>query len=226
MTLEQLLLAARRRLDDTRAPYLWSDDELTEFLNNAVDEACVRSQLIEDRTTPEVTRVFVDVSQVSNGYPLHSAIDRVTAAFWGTEDCALTPRSRADALLTVKNDTVVADPVDYPTAYYLERRKVYLVPPPATDGEVLLWVYRRPLAPLAALTDEPEIPEHLHRDLVWWVAYEAYSRKDADTQDADMADRAEAKFTARFGTARSAKVERTIQEMGAKTVYPRRLGGA
>jgi hypothetical protein len=103
---------------------------------------------------------------------------------------------------------------------------MYLSPAPSVDGTVRLWVYRRPLEHMTSLGDEPEIPVSFHRDLVWWVSFLAYSRKDADTHDPDAASRAEAKFAARFGVRTSARVARAAMEMGTNTIYARRFGGA
>jgi hypothetical protein len=36
MTFQELLDKARQRLDDTVEPYLWSDDELLDYLNQAL----------------------------------------------------------------------------------------------------------------------------------------------------------------------------------------------
>jgi hypothetical protein len=49
MTLGDLLSLARTLLRDKQEPYFWSDAELTEFANEAVDEACTRARLIETK---------------------------------------------------------------------------------------------------------------------------------------------------------------------------------
>lgn len=55
MTLTQLISLARTFLRDKREPYFWTDEELTEFLNSAVEEACVRARLLESTLIIPVT---------------------------------------------------------------------------------------------------------------------------------------------------------------------------
>jgi hypothetical protein len=55
MTLAQLLSLARIRLRDHLTPYFWDDATLTEFINSAVNEACLRARLLRSNVTLAVT---------------------------------------------------------------------------------------------------------------------------------------------------------------------------
>jgi len=55
MKLTELTLRWRRLLDDLRDPYLWSDDELTDYANDSIEELCERVFVIEDSTTSITT---------------------------------------------------------------------------------------------------------------------------------------------------------------------------
>lgn len=48
MTLEELIAQFRTDADDTARPYLWGDDDLIRWFNEAVNEACRRSHLLVD----------------------------------------------------------------------------------------------------------------------------------------------------------------------------------
>jgi len=72
MTLGELRAALRSRLDDTTRDYLWSDAELNAYLNQAVDEACLRAQLGLDSTTSVATSIAAQAG-VSK-YPLHASV--------------------------------------------------------------------------------------------------------------------------------------------------------
>ena len=54
MTVAEFIERFRLEMADNAAPYLWSDEEIVAYLNEAVDEACIRASLIEDSTTPVV----------------------------------------------------------------------------------------------------------------------------------------------------------------------------
>ena len=57
MNLEQLKATARSRADDLQPDYLWSDDEWTEYANDAQQQACRRARLIIDSTTTAITQL-------------------------------------------------------------------------------------------------------------------------------------------------------------------------
>ncbi len=62
-------------LEDNVSPQLWSDLELKRYANEAEVEACRRSELLFDSTTPDVCQIAV-VADVAT-YPLHSKIRRI-----------------------------------------------------------------------------------------------------------------------------------------------------
>ena len=57
MNVEAFIGEFRRVMADTAVPYLWSDEEVVTYLNDAVKEACERALLIEDRITTAVCSV-------------------------------------------------------------------------------------------------------------------------------------------------------------------------
>ena len=67
MNLGQLISLARTRARDKVAPYLWSDDEFTEFANSAVSEACIRARLLQTQINIAVS---VGVENVTVPYTM------------------------------------------------------------------------------------------------------------------------------------------------------------
>lgn len=195
MTLLELRSLFRLRADDTRAPYLWSDAEVDDYLNEAETEAAERASLIYDDTTAEVTQIAVVVG--TKRYALHPSITRIDHAKLGDDEIYVVDRSeyapRGFFLL--------------PNATHLE-----LNFDPQADEMLTLGVYRRPLTRIEADTDIPEIGEAHHSRMIHWALHLAYLKPDADAFDQTKADRHEAEFIASFGQRIDANVKRKQQE--------------
>lgn len=67
----------RRVMGDETRGYLWTDDEVVRYLNSAVEEACERAQLIEDRTTVDCCSLDISVGEPQ--YALHPSVIEVSA---------------------------------------------------------------------------------------------------------------------------------------------------
>ncbi|MDN5539966.1 MAG: hypothetical protein L0H08_23745, partial [Comamonas sp.] len=72
MNLEDLIASFREDSSDEVEPYLWGDDTVTRWLNEAQDEAAVRGRLLLDDSTPAVTTIAVSAGQAS--YQLHAKV--------------------------------------------------------------------------------------------------------------------------------------------------------
>jgi hypothetical protein len=48
MTVDELRTLFRNRTQDTAKPYLWSDEEVFEYMDDAQNEACRRAHLLVD----------------------------------------------------------------------------------------------------------------------------------------------------------------------------------
>lgn len=81
MTLEELVAAARLKLDDAVLPYLWTTDELVNYANEAEREACRRANLIVDRTTAAYCRIAVVAGKYL--YTLPNKILQVRSTYLG-----------------------------------------------------------------------------------------------------------------------------------------------
>jgi hypothetical protein len=180
-TAQNLMDSVRATLNDevgVVADLLWTDTELLEYINDAEREACIRMRILVDSVTTSTSRITI-----VNGtaiYPLDSkvvSVDRMKMA--STSDPALHPVTRKVLDLT---DPAWESETGVPRNYILEDIKtvkfLQLYPNPSAGGTMNLTVVRIPLAEMTAV-GVPEIPEPLHRDLMNWMLFRAYTKQDS-----------------------------------------------
>jgi len=234
MNLGELRALARNRLQDTVTPYGWRNSDLNSFINTAVVEATERSRLIFDSSTPAVTQI--SVTPFVADYQLHPSVQSIVRARADTGQVdaqgnpiytTVIPGSRTDLSVIgfTPRDNMYTN---YSLHYWRDYEGIHLAPIPEKATTLLLEVYRAPLdtEKLVLDTDIPPIPDRLHRYLVHWVLYEAYSVNDADLSDPTKALKELAQFERHFSNRASAKLERMMQEgKGGKAAYSRPFGG-
>jgi len=212
MNLGQLRTRYRRATGDTKAPYLWRDEEIDDSANDAVDEACRRSNLIVDSSS----NVAVAYASAGDEYialdPAIIYVRRVTRASTGTP---LTPRvSRAmDESVPGWENARASVPVVFVPDW--ETGKLRLWPPTVADETFRMTVIRTPLNPMIEDEDEPEIAPRFHGALLDWMLHLGYLKQDADTFDPKKAAQHEERFMGEFGQP-SAAIDETF---GAEQYY-------
>lgn len=208
MRLNDLIQIFRAEVDDAVTPYLWSDDELIEYANDAELEACRRSRLIVDSSTAAICQIAVVA---------------------GTATYALDPRvlfvrrARLTGLLPLKRKNMQDMDIQYPgwedaaagtpSAFIpdFETGKIRLYPTPDAAATLNLMVVRDPLAEMNDDSDTPEIAARYHRSLRFWMMHRAYLKKDADANDPKKAAESLALFEQEFGKKSSALDETWIE---------------
>lgn len=201
MQLSDLMTLFRQEADDTVEPFLWSDDELIEFANDAEQEACRRARLLLDSTTAAACRIAVEP-----GTMLYRLDPRVLfvrrARFAGARPLRrMTMQDMEDA-----NPFWLDAPPGTPRVFVpdFETGKIALHPPPAAAGTLELTVVRDPLTPMNDESDSPEINPRYHRSLRYWMLYRAYAKQDSQANDPKKAADALALFEQEFGRKSSA----------------------
>lgn len=218
MTLDELIDTFRKRMQDTAEPYLWSDEEVIEFADDAENEAAERASLLRDTTTAEICEV--DVVADTAAYLLDARIIRVerakldlgsvplvlssTAAM--DRGAGVTPRDWRTQSLIWQSGAAGSgweQRTGTPALALLDREgaqwNLRLMPIPVVDDTLRLHVFRTPLVPMATADRSPEIQARLHIRLVDWMVHRAYSKQDSEAFDQSKADKAEAVFTRTFG---------------------------
>jgi hypothetical protein len=197
MTLEQLIAQFRVDSEDKLEPYLFADESVIQWLNEAQEEACVRALLLKDWATPAVCSIAV-LADVS-AYQLHESVINITRA-------EFTATGETDGTLLWQADEYELDRMEpgwrklsaTPTAFIHHDTALRIgCQPPA--GTLALEVNRLPLWPMENDSDTPEIAAIHHRHLVLWALHRAFSIPDSETVDANRAALAELQFTRAFG---------------------------
>lgn len=182
MTLIQLLTLAANRLDDTKEPYLWSDEELTSYANQRINELCSTIPILVDVSTLSITSIPI-VSGIKT-YALSPLIVYIKEAILALSSLPLNRitlselRSFQPAWKTVANTPVV-----FMTDVAVDTITLY--PTPIVNDTLSLEVVRYPLVPLdytLAEVTTPEIPARFHELLIPGMTSLAYKKADAETE--------------------------------------------
>ena len=211
MTLQQLIARFRTEANDQTVPYFCSDTDVTDWLNDAVNEACIRARLIHESEDTDITLIAVgDTTAVYELHPSLYEIDHISFKITGE-----TSRLPIRLISTCELDATVTDwrDLEGTPGYAIQSdRTVRLVPKPNVTGTLQMEGFRVPKAPMEGDDDEPEIhPEH-HRHLVQWALHKGFSIPDAEFFDKDRAAIADAKFTQYFGMRPDSDLRRKTRE--------------
>lgn len=199
----------RVRVDDTAGDLLWSDASAVVFLNEALDEACERARLIEDRTTAACCAIALVTAQAD--YALHPTVilvKRVTFRGQVLEETSPEKLDRQYGGSSWETRTGL------PCSFIQTEGKIRLVPFPSVGyntQSLAMTVVRRELLPrtLAGATNgAPELAVRWHSKLVDWMAHRAYSVADTETLNPVKAAEFAARFTTSFGERVDANVQR------------------
>ncbi len=182
--------------------YLWEDDTLVAFINEAQRRFAVRALNLRDATTDEATLITLKAG-VST-YALHPAVIAVLSAKQSAREADLTRVGHTLFSAARAATDRWIDPSQYhghqpgpPLAYSTDEAvndvdgdsfeqitlRVYPTPTAAQDGETLrLRVIRKPLVDLThtALGAAPEIPSDHPIEMLDWAAYLALRIVDDD----------------------------------------------
>lgn len=192
-------------MHDLEKPYLWSDDDLSEYLDDAQREAAERSVLLRDSRTPEVCQITVAANVAA--YELDHRIIEVLRAKLDLQTRPLTLTTTE--ALDIDYPGWESKEADEPQMLAIDREgdawTAMFVPPPSAADVLRLQVHRLPLEPTIKDDCEPEIHERLHIKLIDWMVHRAYLKDDGETLDTDKAEKAEKAFEMTFGPKRNIK---------------------
>lgn len=216
MTLAELRSLFRREANDATQPYLWADEALDGFANEAEQEACRRALLLVDSTASFCT---LSIKAGDDVLALDPRIIDVRRARLVGENCMLEliHVDEMDARAP-QWETETGTPRALVTDYQSNALRLY--PIPTADDTLRLTVSRLPLNDMAADDDEPEIRREHQRGLVQWMLHRAFDVKDAELLDPQSAEKALRKFEAEFGKRSSARNEHWMRERMQMTANP------
>lgn len=199
MNLNELIISAQNQADEIvdKPDLLWSLEEWTEFANDAEEEACVRANLILDKTS-----ALANITVVSGTatYAIDEKILVIKRAklSTGTEPLVKTSRRVLDASLPNWEADTGAVRSWLPD----DTNKITLYKSPLAGATLNLMVSRLPQNPMTLpnkLTESPEIDNQYHLGLIDWMLHRAYSKQDSETLDKGKAKEHLTRFVKRFG---------------------------
>ena len=211
MTLEDLIRRFRVLSMDNVTPPFWAAEDVTDWLNEAQAQACVRGRLIREDENPAVCQIALTPGQ--HTYPLHASVyELINLRIKGSgaessRSMAIKSREWMDANVRDWRD------MDRPSQWLIQDDTTLRVVGAIQAGDVLhLECYRLPLKQLANDVDKPEIHAAHHVHLIQWALHKAFSVPDADGFDAARSAAAEAEFTAYFGPSPDSDLRRSTRE--------------
>lgn len=220
LSLEDLKRRARSRLDDEAFPYLWSDIDLLDYINEAIQDACIRANLdVQDEVQIPFTQ-NIDLT-FKNKYALPFGTLYVKsvrlASNPGRTLCATSLRqierdTHGRPISTGAPNTYATDQTQDGRGQQcgIRVRTLYFMPTPSVADTALVDIVRVP-CDLENDSDVPEIDAVWHSDLIYGVTSLAYLKRDTDTFDEKKSNRDGAIFEERFGPRLPAVVIRERQ---------------
>lgn len=186
MNSSELLDLYRSEMEDIFEPYLWSDEDIFRYQNDAQKMFARDTGGIPDGTTAAVTRI--EVTPAAEWYALHPSILRIRTAsrsdtgrpveVLNFEDM---PERRwyFDGTLGVLRAMVIG----------IERHKVRMWPYPNETVSVDMTVFRLPLVEITDIGDQEfEIDAEHHRHLLHWMRHLGYLKQDTETFNKSKAE--------------------------------------
>jgi hypothetical protein len=218
MNLEELIALYRARYMDQiksvgggDSDVFCSDDLLTIYANEAQVEACRRSELLRDSSSPMCAIAFAAEAEI---VMLDPKIVRILRARVDGQHVAVVPAEDMDCIFPGwQDDASRSRPTHLVSG--MTSGALHLWPRPKDAGTIRLTVQRLPLKQLRNDNDKPEIRPELHPGLVDWMLYRAYSREDTDLHNDTKAAVALARFEAEFGRKTSGRNEQWVRNGAA-----------
>lgn len=221
MQLLDLIRRFRALANDKVEPYFIDDDSVTDWLNDAINEACIRGRLIHESQDGDVCNIAVTVGTAH--YPLHESLYELSRVWFKPSDgsygshLSLVSAESLDQRYKCDNWKRMQG---VPQFVIQDDAGIRLVPIPILDGELQLEGYRVPLSPMVNDDDTPEINDIHHVHLVQWVLYRAFSVPDAEFFDPSRAELAKQEFTDYFGERPDSDLRRITREDIPHNVIP------
>ena len=206
---------------------LWSNQEICRYANQAVNEFCFRQPIHDHNTDLTITHVaLTGATQIGSLSVKILAIKRAKWVDGTTDDEVQLLKRTSDWMDRHYSDWDLesAGAVSGQPEYYIEDmdiHKVFVWPVPVNSGTIHLTVDRLPTKNMSwslRHLDGPEIHEQHHFDLLDYMKYLAYNKRDAETEDKALANTFLDSFEARVGPRPNARLLRVRKQ---ERNYPR-----
>jgi hypothetical protein len=244
LTLEGMVTLFRQEVDDLPGDtvsdvnwknddtgLLWSNQEAVRYANRAVAEYCFRNPVLDSNVETTVTHVTWGTVPLDRR-PYSGKILSIRRAKF-VETASGDEHILQKRTLQWMDDYVgpnwhlegAAGPQGTPKWYVEDhdRREICLYPVPEVAGVVHLTVDRLPIQNMEwtrrHLDGPKDIDEYHHLDLIDYMVYQAYLKRDAETENPELAKAALDRFTMNVGERPDARLLRVRRR---ERNYPRR----
>jgi hypothetical protein len=200
MSISELVSQARTDvLDDSATPYLWSDEQLTRYADEACLEACKRAPLVKRAYT-------LNVVAGTAAYSIDASVRQIYLAKLTAFDNPLSHVSEEDLTITIGPSYRLI--TGQPTAFTRRKHTITLYPIPVANDTLVLSTSNTPDDNFDV---DDDIDSVYHKGLLHYIAYKAYLLRDADTYNPVKAAEHLASFDRFFGMPKSAKYDSVAQ---------------
>jgi len=239
LTLEELVTIFRQEVDDLPGDVvtdvnwknddrglLWKNQEAVRYANRAITEYCFRNPILDQDTTAAITQIAVTIGD--NQYDFSEkilSIRRIKFVETTSGDEFIVRKRSVAWMDQYVPEWELETPTEGTIEFYIEdadHRVLTLYRAPEAAGTLHMIVDRLPSKYLSwslRHLDKPEIDEFHHFDLVDYMVYQAYQKRDAETERPELAEAALDRFTANVGERPSARLLRVRR---SERNYPRR----
>lgn len=221
MILSELIRQFRVLAFDKEQPYLFSDEDITDWLNDGVKEAAIRGRLIHESSNPLICNIPVMAGVTT--YPLHEAIYEIDSLHW----ISTASPERAEPIYLTSQEDMAGIWHDWRTRSHgtpeyaiQDDTGIRLVPAPREAGVLHIEGYRIPIAPMVLDTDRPEINIIHHEYLIQWALHKGFGIPDSEVFDMNRSALAEQEFTDYFGQRPDSDLRRITRQDVPHTVKP------
>lgn len=227
MTAQELHDQFRSDMVDTARPYLWSNEDVTRYMNDAYRMFVRLTGGIADFTS-DLSRVAISAGEATS--PMDGRILRVMEAYRLSDEGKIEVINQTNMTFQRDNDygrmrPLYQDSTPGPVRYMIigaQRKVVKWVQVPLVDDTAQLFVYRLPEVSLDPADPDmdfafDEVGEEHHMHLCLWMQHLAYRKADADTFNRGRSDEYKALFESYCGLA-AAEWER-YKHKNRETVY-------
>lgn len=199
MNAGELTALFRTEVSDIEKPYLWGDDEVMTYLNDAYTMLIRFVGGVPDATS-SITDLAVSIGDTS--VQISPAILRIVRAFRETDGEEISVIESTDIPLIRNSNGKLAlmkigsqvGKVEY-LVMGLDRNMVSFFPTPDSAETIKLHVRRLPVTPITSPTNElSDVGFEHHIHLLKWMKSMAYRKQDVDTLDMEKAQLNESLF--------------------------------
>lgn len=213
MTLKELVRSVRVQSNDKVEPYFNEDEDIIAWLNQAVDEACIRGRLVHENMDSNICSAIIVANQST--YALHESLYEITKlTFVPSHNEKQTDiRLVSEEWLNLYSYEDWSTMKGKPQFAIQSDTAIRLVPTPDIEGNLLIEGYRTSIKDMIEDEDKPvDLHKQHHIHLIEWVLYKAFSIPDTEFFDHNRSEMAYRNFESYFGVRPDSDLRRQTRE--------------